>query len=426
VVIPESEASLQESEGIVEFVNMRDSSQNLIWQDAPDTIPRFAMNPGSGINVNLNIDSAAEFKIIIDPGTGDNLRVRGEAALNAAMTPGGELTLSGRYEVREGAYQLNYNLIRRRFDIARGSTINFAGDPLDADMDITAIYVANVAPYDLVEQQVSDPAQLNYYKQRLPFDVLLKMRGELMKPYISFDIDLPEEKSYRMSAEGIDLVQARLSQLRIDTSELNKQVFAVLILSRFIGEDPFASGAGGGGVSSVARQSASRFISAQLNKYAGSLIKGVDLSFDLVSSDDYSTGERRDRTDLNIAASKNLFNDRLTVTIGNDFELESSQSGGSQNTSLIPGNLAADYRLTQDGRYMLRAYRQDQNEGVMQGYITETGLDFIATFEYNRFRSLFNKKKRQRAQEERRKQYELRRKENEEAAARENPAPGSQ
>src|SRR5690606_31315184 len=124
-----------------------------------------------------------------------------------------------------------YNMIRRRFDIAPGSTITFAGDPLDAYMNITAIYNANVAPLDLVEKQVPDPAQLNFYKQRLPFDVQLKMSGNLMNPFISFDIDLPEGKSYRMSAEGVDLIRARLNQLRTDTSELNKQVFAVLIFN---------------------------------------------------------------------------------------------------------------------------------------------------------------------------------------------------
>ncbi len=396
VALPESEVKIRESEGIVEFIDSRDTAvAHVLWPASDDTLSSaLAFNPGGDININIAIDSAAEFRLIVDPGTGDHLRVRGQAALNAAITPGGELTLAGTYELRGGAYQLNYNMIRRRFDIVPGSSITFAGDPLDAHMDITAIYEANIAPYDLVEKQVPDPAQLNFYKQRLPFDVHLKMSGELLQPYISFDIDLPEGQNYRMAAEGVDLVQAKLSQLRTDTSELNKQVFAVLILNRFVGEDPFASE--GADVSAVARQSASRFISEQLNRYASGLIEGVDLSFDLVSSEDYTTGERRERTDLSVAASKSLFDDRLTVTVGNDFNLEGSQSGSQENTSLIPGNLAADYRLTPDGRYMLRAYRRDQTEGVMQGFITETGFNFITTHEYNRFRNLFNRKRRQR------------------------------
>jgi hypothetical protein len=62
-------------------------------------------------------------------------------------------------------------------------------------------------------------------------------------------------------------------------------VFA-LLLNRFIGENPFASESGTT-VSSLARESASKILSQQLNNLAGDLISGVELNFDLVSSQDY-------------------------------------------------------------------------------------------------------------------------------------------
>jgi hypothetical protein len=37
----------------------------------------------------------------------------------------------------------------------------------------------------------------------------------------------------------------KLTQLRQQPDELNKQVFALLLLNRFIGENPFASESGG-------------------------------------------------------------------------------------------------------------------------------------------------------------------------------------
>jgi hypothetical protein len=46
--------------------------------------------------------------------------------------------------------------------------------------------------------------------------------------------------------------------LRQQPDELNKQVFALLLLNRFIGENPFASESGGTTVSSLARESASK------------------------------------------------------------------------------------------------------------------------------------------------------------------------
>jgi hypothetical protein len=49
---------------------------------------------------------------------------------------------------------------------------------------------------------------------------------------------------------------------------------------------------------------------------AGDLISGVELNFDLVSSQDYTTGQLENKTDLNVGISKKLLNDRLKVTVG--------------------------------------------------------------------------------------------------------------
>ncbi|MBK9983723.1 MAG: hypothetical protein IPP15_15345 [Saprospiraceae bacterium] len=47
----------------------------------------------------------------------------------------------------------------------------------------------------------------------------------------------------------------------------------------------------GGGISSLARQSASKILSEQLNNLVGGMVAGVDLSFDINSIEDYTTGE---------------------------------------------------------------------------------------------------------------------------------------
>jgi hypothetical protein len=394
--LPESSQGFEDQAGVVVFTDEKteELKRRLHLQEAPDTMKALTVAPGSDININISTDEKAEFNVVIDQATGDFLRVRGKASLNTAIDPGGNLSLNGVYELNEGNYELNYNFIKRRFIIQKGGTITFAGDPLNAEVDVKAVYVTNVAPYDLVERQVPDPAQLVYYRQQLPFNVVLSMKGPLMQPYLGFDITLPENNAYRMSADAVELVQAKLGQLRIDTSELNKQVFALLLLNRFITDDPFSSD-NGGGFAFTAKQSVSRFIGEQLNQFANQLVKGVDLSVDLASTEDYTTGERRERTDLNVAASKRLLDDRLKITVGNNFELEGPQTtNNNQNSSLIPGNLAADYNLTQDGRYAVRGYRVSQDRGVIQGFVTETGVNFIVTLDYNKFRNLFIKRKK--------------------------------
>lgn len=378
------------SDGIVQFVNSRDS-----FFMAEDTAQkpkrRFRFSPSSQINVNVDVDKNATFTVLVDPTTGDELQVKGEAALNAYMDPSGIIGLTGTYQVNNGYYELNYNFLHRQFDIQDGSTVTLSGDPFDAVADITAVYNAQVAPYDLVAD-IAPTDQLVYYKQRLPFQVVLKIKGKVMKPEISFDIVLPDDKTNVVSSNVSNLIQAKLAEIRNNPSELNKQVFAVLILNKFLANNPFSS-AGSMDMEHMARKSVSSFLSDQLNQIAGHLIKGLELNFDLNSTEDYSTGEKSNQTNLNVSASKTLLNDRLKVTVGNNFLLE-GQSADRQQSSLIPGNLALSYLLTKDGRYQASAYRTNEMQSIVNGYVIETGLKFKVTLTYNKFKYLFiNRKK---------------------------------
>lgn len=120
------------------------------------------------------------------------------------------------------------------------------------------------------------------------------------------------------------------------------------------------------------------------------MITGVDLTVDLNSDKDYTSGQAINQTQLNVGVSKSLFSDRVRVSVGSNFQLE--QTNPNQNASNIAGDVDVDYRLSKDGRYMLRAYRKDQYESVVEGQVVETGLSFILTFDYNVFYELFNTK----------------------------------
>ncbi|HWZ36334.1 MAG TPA: translocation/assembly module TamB domain-containing protein, partial [Mucilaginibacter sp.] len=275
------------------------------------------------------------------------------------------------------------------FKFKKGSYITWTGDPTMADVNLTAIYTASVPPIDLVNQQNDGSASSTMLKQKLPFNVLLNLKNQLLKPDISFDIVLPEN-NYTVSPDVVSTVNTRLSQIRQDPNEMNKQVLGVLVLGHFIGDNPLQSQGGDMSINGAVRNSVSSLLSDQLNKLASNLIGGVQLSFDLTSGADYSTGVQQNRTDLNVGISKQFLNDRLTVTIGNNFNLEGQNQPG-QKTTDIAGNLSVNYKLTQDGRYMVRAYRKDEFI-VVEGQVVETGVGFSLTYEYNRFKELFRKK----------------------------------
>ena len=389
IVIPQSDPSIADREGIVEFID----------QDNPKLLSTIALEglnsemdiKGINASVNIEIDKEAELSLVIDKANGDFLKLKGEAQLNGGIDPSGKTTLTGRYELNEGSYEMNFNAIKRKFDIKSGSYILWTGEPTTADINITAVYKTEAAPLDLINDQLGDvTAEIrNTYKQKIPFETELKMTGDLMKPNISFDIILPDGNN-SVSTEIINATQAKLTQLRQQPDELNKQVFALLLLNRFIGENPFASETGIASVSSIARESASKILSQQLNNLAGDLIEGVELNFDLNTSDDYTTGQRENKTDLSVGISKKLLNDRLKVTVGSGFGIEGPQQV-NQNANNIAGDVSIDYQLSKDGRYKMRAYRVNKYQVALQGEVVETGIAFIITMNYNKFSELFSK-----------------------------------
>ena len=415
VALPQQDPSIADRDGIVEFVD-EDNIEALERLKIEETINSAPAMAGMDVSVNIEIVKEAELNLIIDKGNGDFLQLKGEAQLTGGVDPSGKTTLTGRYEFSEGAYEMTFNFLKRRFDIEEGSYILWTGEPTDATINITAAYKTETAPIDLVQDQVVDPSKINQYKQKIPFNALLKMEGELLKPELSFDIEIPEG-NYNVASEIISTSNAKLAQLRQQPGELNKQVFALLLLNRFIGENPFSSQAGGTSTESMARQSVSKILSQQLNNLAADLVSGVELNFDLESTDDYTTGQRQDRTDLNVGVSKRLLNDRLKVTVGSSFGLEGPQQTNEETTN-IAGDVSLDYQLTKDGRYMVRAYRKNEYQVALQGQVVETGVGFIITMDYNQFRELFHrsqeekemrlreKERKQRAKEEKNKEKE--------------------
>ncbi|AEE51592.1 translocation/assembly module TamB domain-containing protein [Haliscomenobacter hydrossis] len=396
-VIPQEQPGVVERDGIVVFVDKDAPLNDALFLKQMDTLNKTDIQ-GMEVSVNIEIDKKAVLNLIVDEGNGDFLRLQGEAVLNGGIDKSGKITLTGSYELEEGAYEMSFNVIRRRFDIQKGSKITWIGEPTNALVDITAVYLANTSAVELIQDQITEARTDMRYQQKLPFAVYLNMDGSLMQPVLTFDIVLPEESTTRIDNDIAGQVEMRLNQLKAEPSELNKQVFALLLLNRFISENPFESSTGVLNVSTLARQSVSKMLTEQLNNLASGLISGVDLNFDIVSSEDYTSGSLQNKTDLNVGLSKRLLNDRLNVSIGTNFELEGARQSnetGAGGSSISP-NLNIEYLLSQDGKYLLRAYRRNEYEGVIDGYVVETGIGFVLSMDYDKFKEIFEARKMRR------------------------------
>jgi translocation and assembly module TamB len=397
IIIPERSYGMDEGRTVVRFIDRDTFDVNPpVIPFVEEKEPRSNFAQFLNYNLNIEVKKAATLTIVIDPVTLDEIKVQGDAQLNAGVDPGGNLILAGNYELDNGYYLFNYQFLQRKFILERGSTILFAGAPMQALMNITASYTVNTSARDLLENEVGtvDSYLANSFNQKVPFKVILYITGVLSRPTIKFDIQLPDENTV-MSNDLRTTIENKLAQIRSDEAAITKQVFSLLLLNRFVGEQSsdFFKG-NGNDFNDLARQSVSRFLSAALNELAANLLKGVDIDINLNSYRDYYDGASTQRTDLNVALSKTFLDDRLTVSIGKNFGLEGQGAASKSNASFIP-DVSIGYKLTKDGRYLLKAYRKNQFEVVLDGYVVETGLGFVVTMDYEKFNELFRRNKKQ-------------------------------
>ena len=380
-ILPVTAAQLEERDGVVIFVNRKDPDAILTRTEEVT-----ATLSGFDIKALLQVDKEAKVKVIIDEETGDFFEVSGEGDLQFGMESNGRMSLAGVYNVSSGSYELNlYGLVKRRFELSPASKVSWAGDPFDAKLDIRAIYTQEASSAPLMASVTSglDPNAKSRYRQVLPFYVYLNVEGSLDAPELSFALDMPEDEQGALGGQ----VFGRIQQVNAQEDELNKQVFSLLVLNRFYPE-PGSDGSTGG-VASVARNNLNDALSDQLNVFSDKLLSqtGVQLDFGLDSYTDYQGDGATERTQLDVAAKKSLFNDRLIVSVGSEVDIQ----GGNTTNEATPliGKVSIEYVLTPEGQYRLKGFRRNEFENVIDGQTIVSGIALIFTQEFNEFDELW-------------------------------------
>lgn len=382
-IVPQTEATAMEQSNVVRFVD-KDKPQDPFLEDIEPSDTLKTGFTGIDLTATVKLDGNETFVIVIDPAADDRLTVSGNGILNVHIDPEGDMTITGQYAITKGSYNLTfYRLARRTFIIDPGSTMTWLGDPYNARLNIRAIYEVDAAPIDLFASQLAtDRALADQYRELLPFLVYLDIAGELMNPEINFRLDMPEDERNAFGGN----VYARIQDINTRESELNKQVFALLVLKRFIADDPFSDVEGG--LESTARRSVSRILTDQLNRLSEN-IRGVELTFDVRSYEDFTAGEQG-RTELELGLSKSLFNERLVVKLSGNIGIEGRSN---EQASDYIGDLAVEYKLTEDGRFRIMGFR-NSNYDMIDGELTETGAGLIYIKDYNTLSELFKANER--------------------------------
>ena len=373
------------------FVILLDGTNYSLDQIDSIANERYKISAGVDLNVTVNVREDATLRLIIDPLTGDNLEINGNAELAVKMPPYGDLDISGVYTVTSGFYRFSFQqFLKRKFELVSGSQINFSGDPMNAGLNLKAAYRTEASAFSLVADEASSLSdqERNEIKKKTDVEVLLQVAGKLREPELGFDIQMPESNNTPVGSS----VTRALSRIKLNESELNKQVFSLLLFDSFTGSQTSGNISSTG--TSTAMRSVGNLINTQLNRLASKAeVFRIDFNLDQYANQFSETGEQI--TEIDLGVSQSLLNDRLVISLGTNVGLE---SGNQENGALsnVAGDFVLSYKLTEDGRYAVRVFQKSDFDALNDSNIWKTGAGFSYQAKFGNLRRNRKKKNEER------------------------------
>lgn len=308
---------------------------------------------------DLDITNDAEVEVVVDKTSGSTLRGRGSGNLLLEINTNGKFNMWGDFIVYEGVYNFKYaGLVQKVFTVESGGSINWDGDPTDAQLEVSAVYSLNANPAVLLE----NPS----VNRKIPVDVIIKLQGEIEQPDIGFEIDFPSASS---------TVKSEL-QYRIDdraTTEL--QALFLVTQGTFYSE----FGLRGAAIYGTLAERASSIVNDIFADDDGKFQVGVNY----VQGDRTPDQQTVDRFGLTLStqiSDRVIINGQVGVPIGGVTE------------SVIIGDLEIEFLLNEDGTLRAKVFNRENNIqfiGEEIGFTQGVGLSYNVDF--NTFKELIRK-----------------------------------
>ena len=319
------------------------------------------------INMLLDINQNATIKLIMDPVSGDYITCNGSGSLKANYYNKGGFNMFGTLTLDHGVYKLSMQeVIRKDFNIRKGGTVVFGGNPYNADLNIQCVYTVNSASLSELEASAGNNRQ-----STVKVNCLMNLTGKMMKPDIKFDLELPT-----ISEEERQLVRSLIST----DEQMNMQIIYLLGVGRFYTYDYANADANTNRSSSAVNSLLSSTISGQLNQMLSSVLNNNNWSV----GTNLSTGNNG-WSDMEVEGilSGRLLNNRLLVN-GNFGYRDNPLA----NTNFV-GDFDLQWLLTPNGEISLKGYSQTNDRYFTKATLTTQGVGIIFTKEFNNWRNFF-------------------------------------
>ena len=318
---------------------------------------------GLELEFNLDVTPDAEVEIVTDTKTGSSLKGTGEGIILIQINTNGKFEMYGDFVVVTGEYNYKFGgIIDKKFKVEPGGTINWDQKPLEALLDMEAVYSLNANPAPLLD----DPG----FTRRIPTDVIIRLTGELQSPNIDFGIDFPGTSS---------IVQSELEYRLQDPTVEEKNAIFLLAQGTFVNSQ---SGISQQAITGNLVQSASGILNSILS--GGNDKFNLGLSYEqgiLDRSADIETDDRIGVTVSTQISDRILFNGKVGVPVG------------ASSETLVAGDFEIQVLLNEEGTLSAKFFsRQSEIQAYLsdqQGSTQGAGLSYEVDF--NNFKELFRK-----------------------------------
>lgn len=313
------------------------------------------------IDLQGDITPDVQLVIVMDPVGGDQIKATGRGNMRLTYNNNDEMTMFGKYTLEKGSYNFTLqDIIIKDFTIRDGSSISFQGDPYAATLDIEAVYSLNANIKDLDETFANDK-EIN--RTNVPVHALLRAKGPMSQPDISFDLEFPT-----LTSDAYRRVKSIIST----DDMMNRQIIYLLALNRFYTPDYMNNTRQNNELTSVA----SSTISSQLSNMLGKMSDNWSISPNVrTDRGDFSDVE------VDVALSSQLLNNRLLFN-GNFGYRDNTYN--TRNSNFI-GDFDIEYLLNKNGSLRLKAYNHfnDQNYYVRNALTTQ-GVGIVWKHDFDR------------------------------------------
>ena len=331
------------------YINFLSSEQKL----SQSIVEVFEIDDIKGLEMefNMDINDDAEIEIVIDKQTGSSIIGRGNGSMLAQVNTKGKFQMFGDFIVLSGIYNFSFGrIIQKKFKVVKDGTMAWDGSPLNADINIKAIYDGiNVNPSTLLDNPIN---------QSIPTEVEVHLTGQLEKPDLNFDIRFPGINS-TLNSELADRLR--------DKDRKEFQALSLLATGAFRSELTLDSQDAFGLVSDG--------VTSMLNELFADDDDKVQLGIDLdlgKTTPNYETDSRVGVTVSTKISDNILINGKIGVPVG----------GVSETT--VAGDFDVEVLLNEDRTLSLKFFNKEnsiQNFGEQIGYTQGVGLSYNIEFD---------------------------------------------